>query len=276
MTNVAYLCLVSITYLHVWGVGECLVKMCWRNFANCVVVIKNRNLGVLVTRLAVGMQINELLGSLWIKLPIEHSTTCDSRTNLNYKSVLLYCCPNCPNLLRQCCSNRLGSFGNLCNNKETQPCKIICVIYHFDIRTIMYSSIDLRSALRGYRNQQCSIFPWSCWSWLMLPDHDSDSDSSWNDLWKEGHLKMRLQSVSVCGFLQFNIWYLHINSYSASHNNWCTATLWNRIITAQCEVMGEVGSARYEPALLPPCPSIRALCYRNCQRSTQSHQQSKG
>ena len=40
--------------------------------------------------------------------------------------------------------------------------------------------------------------------------------------------------------------------------------------------MGEVGSARYEPALLPPCPSIRALCYSNCQRSTQSHQQSKG
>ena len=39
--------------------------------------------------------------------------------------------------------------------------------------------------------------------------------------------------------------------------------------------MGEVGSARYEPALLPPCPSIRALCYSNCQRSTQSHQQSK-
>ena len=68
---------------------------------------------------------------------------------------------------------------------------------------------------------------------------------------------------------------LIINSYSASHDNWCTATLWNRIMTAQCEGMGEVGSARYEPALLPPCPSIRALCYSNCQRSTQSHQQSK-
>ena len=35
---------------------------------------------------------------------------------------------------------------------------------------------------------------------------------------------------------------------------------------------GEVGSARYEPALLPPCPSIRALSYSNCQRSTQSRQ----
>ena len=50
-----------------------------------------------------------------------------------------------------------------------------------------------------------------------------------------------------------------------SHDNWCTATLWNRIMTAQCEGMGEVGSARYEPALLPPCPSIRVLSYSNCQ-----------
>ena len=41
-------------------------------------------------------------------------------------------------------------------------------------------------------------------------------------------------------------------------------------MTAQCEGMGEVGSARYEPALLPPCPSIRVLSYSNCQRSTHS------
>ena len=36
-------------------------------------------------------------------------------------------------------------------------------------------------------------------------------------------------------------------------------------MTAQCEGMGEVGSVRYEPALLPPCPSIRVLSYSNCQ-----------
>ena len=34
---------------------------------------------------------------------------------------------------------------------------------------------------------------------------------------------------------------------------------------------GNVGSARYEPALLPPCPTIRVLNYSNCQRSTHSH-----
>ena len=40
--------------------------------------------------------------------------------------------------------------------------------------------------------------------------------------------------------------------------------LLNRIITAQWEGMGDVGSARYELALLPPCPTIRVdnqLCW---------------
>ena len=46
--------------------------------------------------------------------------------------------------------------------------------------------------------------------------------------------------------------------------------LLNRIITAQWEGMGDVGSARYEVALLPPCPTIRVLKYSNCQRSTHS------
>ena len=35
------------------------------------------------------------------------------------------------------------------------------------------------------------------------------------------------------------------------------------IIDAQWEGMGDVGSARYEPALLPPCPTIRVLSYSN-------------
>ena len=65
-----------------------------------------------------------------------------------------------------------------------------------------------------------------------------------------------------------DIW--QISSYSASHDNWCTGTLLNRIMTAQWVEMGDVGSARYEPALLPPCPTIRVLSCSNCQRSTYS------
>ena len=34
-------------------------------------------------------------------------------------------------------------------------------------------------------------------------------------------------------------------------------------IDAQWEWMGDVGSVRYEPALLPPCPTIRVLSYSN-------------
>ena len=34
-------------------------------------------------------------------------------------------------------------------------------------------------------------------------------------------------------------------------------------IDAQWEGMGDVESARYEPALLPPCPTIRVLSYSN-------------
>ena len=94
------------------------------------------------------------------------------------------------------------------------------------------------------------------------------------------HMYAGFISISVCtimrGIILFGLNNEQVNSYSASRDNWCTGTPWKRIITAQCEGMGEVLSARYEPALLPPCPSIRALCYSNCQRSTQSHQQSKG
>ena len=32
---------------------------------------------------------------------------------------------------------------------------------------------------------------------------------------------------------------------------------------AQCEGMGDVGLARYEPTLLPPRPTIRVLSYSN-------------
>ena len=42
----------------------------------------------------------------------------------------------------------------------------------------------------------------------------------------------------------------HFNSYRNSRDNWC-------------RVGGDVGSARYEPALLPPCPTISVLSYSN-------------
>ena len=42
-----------------------------------------------------------------------------------------------------------------------------------------------------------------------------------------------------------------------------TLTVLVATIDAQWEGMGDVGSARYEPALLPPCQTIRVLNYSN-------------
>ena len=42
-----------------------------------------------------------------------------------------------------------------------------------------------------------------------------------------------------------------------------TLTVLVATIDAQWEGMGDVGSVRYEPALLPPCPTIRVLSYSN-------------
>ena len=42
-----------------------------------------------------------------------------------------------------------------------------------------------------------------------------------------------------------------------------TFTVLVKTIDVQWEGMGDVGSARYKPALLPPCPTIRVLSYSN-------------
>ena len=47
-------------------------------------------------------------------------------------------------------------------------------------------------------------------------------------------------------------------------------------IDAQWEGMGDVGSARYEPALLPPCPTIRVLSYSNYASKFSEIQHFKG
>ena len=44
---------------------------------------------------------------------------------------------------------------------------------------------------------------------------------------------------------------------------WLTLKVLVVTIDAQWEGMGDVGLARYEPALLPPCPTITVLSYSN-------------
>ena len=56
-----------------------------------------------------------------------------------------------------------------------------------------------------------------------------------------------------------------LEDYCKSTNSSLRLTLTVLVMTtdAQWEGMGDVGLARYEPALLPPCPTIRVLSYSN-------------
>ena len=57
---------------------------------------------------------------------------------------------------------------------------------------------------------------------------------------------------------------LHIHpTFFFGHRSCLTLKVLVTTIDAQWEGMGDVGSARYEPALLPPCPTIRVLSYSN-------------
>ena len=58
-----------------------------------------------------------------------------------------------------------------------------------------------------------------------------------------------------CHTSLFHMWVLH--------STVLTLTVLIATIDAQWEGMGDVGSARYEPALLPPCQTIRVLSYSN-------------
>ena len=52
-------------------------------------------------------------------------------------------------------------------------------------------------------------------------------------------------------------------STEIDHSMYLTLTVLVATIDAQWEGMGDVRSARYEPALLSPCPTIRVLSYGN-------------
>ena len=63
--------------------------------------------------------------------------------------------------------------------------------------------------------------------------------------------------------LKYPIKCIYGNFVKYSSHRALTLTALVTTIDAQWEVMGDVGSARYEPALLPLCPTIRVLSYSN-------------
>ena len=58
-------------------------------------------------------------------------------------------------------------------------------------------------------------------------------------------------------------WSVNIESGQTDLRFFLTHTVLVATIDAQWEGMEDVGSVRYEPALLPPCPTIRVLSYSN-------------
>ena len=71
----------------------------------------------------------------------------------------------------------------------------------------------------------------------------------------------------LCVFCSAKIYHEIITDKPSSGSLHCASLLTLKVlvatIDAQWEGMGDVGSARYEPALLPPCPTIRVLSYSN-------------
>ena len=67
--------------------------------------------------------------------------------------------------------------------------------------------------------------------------------------------------------MQLNQYHLHLQGFVWVSMGKYIFTLTLKVlvatIDAQWEGMGDVGSVRYEPALLPPCPTIRVLSYSN-------------
>ena len=70
--------------------------------------------------------------------------------------------------------------------------------------------------------------------------------------WQEDHLDIYYAAESSRDWVNVVMQYLHL-----------TLKVLVVTIDAQWEGMGDVWSARYEPALLPPCPTVRVLSYSN-------------
>ena len=67
-----------------------------------------------------------------------------------------------------------------------------------------------------------------------------------------------------------DLWYLPINTTLTFGFHLLTLKVLVTTIDAQWAGMGDVGAARYEPALHSSSPTISVLSHSNCQRSTHS------
>ena len=69
--------------------------------------------------------------------------------------------------------------------------------------------------------------------------------------------------MQQCPLLTFDIDSIALSTWPHASILCLTLKVLVATINAQWEGMGDVGSVRYEPALLPPCLTIRVLSYSN-------------
>ena len=83
-------------------------------------------------------------------------------------------------------------------------------------------------------------------------------------LWLSHVLQLKWKQVLlwVYCFVTFDTYTTHVLTFSKQAGA-LTLKVLIATIDAQWEGMGDVGSETYEPALLPPCPTIRVLNYSN-------------
>ena len=85
-------------------------------------------------------------------------------------------------------------------------------------------------------------------------------------------IKLEFQKFVGCGYDIYQNSQFMMRSFLRPSAQLVSSFLYTMILTlkvlvgtidTQWKGMGDVGSARYEPALLPPCPTIRVLSYSN-------------
>ena len=107
----------------------------------------------------------------------------------------------------------------------------------------------------GYYSYGFGVF--GLWHLMKWRTHHGELSVHYKKNWWRFHCIIARQLLSFITSLSYprqvelTTRTVKFNSYSASHVNWCTVTLLNRKITAQWEGLGDIGSMRYELALLP-------------------------
>ena len=130
------------------------------------------------------------------------------------------------------------------------PLVIFVVLLGLIVALLCYMLVWRRRALclRQWRQGQ-----------LLLLDMDRPATSySQGTDCREGFLTVLLLCLWWNAQLVRSLYRVYIIMFSK-----LTLTVLVATIDAQWEGMGDVGSARYEPALLPPCSTIRVLSYSN-------------